>query len=220
MSLAQRFAAATPEEAARRRFGLWAALALIVLLPLWWIWGADLAAAALRPLVGVVIQPFGLSGRIDVPTEGGWAIWTHLTQGGEPIVFPLPQETLKRLLLGFPLAAAFFIAPPRPTRPWRVLAISLVVLSLTFAAFVILVVWGELAPTLNPELASPSMTLVAHPDQPPLHPILAQIAIVGRYVSLSIASLLTALLLWGTLNPNGLQTLAAEMTVEDEPTPT
>ena len=57
--------AKTPEEEARRRFGLWALGALIVLLPLWWWVGADLAAAALRPVTAVFLRLFGLSGEIS-----------------------------------------------------------------------------------------------------------------------------------------------------------
>ena len=49
------------------------------------------------------------------------------------------------------------------------------------------------------------------PDQPPLHPFLAQVAIVGSYVAYSIAPLLTALLLWAALNPAGLKTLVADI---------
>ena len=40
--------AKTPEEAARRRFGLWSLGMFVLLLPPWWLWGADLAAMALR----------------------------------------------------------------------------------------------------------------------------------------------------------------------------
>ena len=85
MSLLSRFAARTPEEAARRRFGVWAGLALVVLLPLWWMWGADVVAGLLRPVVGLVLRLFGLTGRIDVLEGGDWSIGTYLTQGGEPI---------------------------------------------------------------------------------------------------------------------------------------
>ena len=212
MSLMSRFAARTPEEAARRRFGLWAAVSLIVLLPLWWIWGADLVAGLLRPLVGVVFGLLGLTGRIAVVEGGDWSIGTRLTQAGQAVDYPMAKETLRRLLLGFPLLAAFMIAPPRPTRPWRAAAISIAVLSLVFAVSVALTVWGELAPMLDPALAGAGMTVSTSFDQPPLHPFMAQVAIVGRYVAQSIAPLLTALLLWATLNPAALKTLVAEIT--------
>ena len=74
-----------------------------------------------------------------------------------------------------------------------------------------MVVWGSLAPMLNPDLAGAAVTITTRPDQPPLHPIAAQIVIVGRYVALSIAPLLTALILWATLNPAGMRTLVAEI---------
>lgn len=211
MSLMSRFAAGAPEEADRRRFGLWAGLALVVFLPLWWLWGADLVAGLLRPLVGVVFGVLGLSGRIAVVEGGDWSIGTRLTQAGQAVDYPMAKETLRRLLLGFPLVAAFMIAPPRPSRPWRAAAISIAVLSLVFAVSLALTVWGELAPMLDPTLAGAGMTVSTSLDQPPLHPFLAQIAIVGRYVAQSIAGLLTALILWATLNPTALKTLVAEI---------
>lgn len=211
MSLSSRFAARTPEEADRRRFGLWAGLSLIVLLPLWWMWGADLMANLLRPLAGVVFSLLGLTGKIAVVEGGDWSIGTRLTQAGQAVDYPMTKETLRRLLLGFPLVAAFLIAPPRPTRPWRAAGISIVVLSLVFTVSVALTVWGELAPMLQPSLAGAGMTVSMSFDQPPLHPFLAQVAIVGRYVAQSIAPLLTALLLWATLNPAALKTLIAEI---------
>lgn len=205
-----RLAARTPEEAARRRFGVWAGLSLVVLLPLWWFWGADIVASLLRPLAGLILGLFGLTGRIGV-ADGGWSIGTPLTEAGQAIDYPMSHETLRRLLLGFPLVAAFLIAPPRPLRPWRAAGISFVVLSLVFAVSIAMVVWGSLAPMLKPDLAAAAMALPFHPDQPPLHPLAAQVVIIGRYVALSIAPLLTAVLLWATLNPPALQTLAAEI---------
>ncbi|WP_336979142.1 hypothetical protein [Brevundimonas nasdae] len=74
-----RLTARTPEDTARRRFALWAGLSLIVLLPLWWIWGADLVIAALRPVAGVVFRLFCLTGAIEPMVGGGWAVGTHLT---------------------------------------------------------------------------------------------------------------------------------------------
>jgi len=211
MNLLSRLAARTPEEAARRRFGVWAGLSLVILLPLWWMWGADIVAGVLRPLVGLVLGLFGLTGRIDV-VDGDWSIGTRLTQAGQAIDYPMSKEALRRLLLGFPLVAAFMIAPPRPTRPWRAAAISIVVLSLVFAVCVAMVVWGELAPMLQPDLAGAAMTVTARPDQPPLPGFVSQIVIVGRAIALSVASLLAALILWASLNPAGLQTLVAEIT--------
>ena len=210
MSALSRLAARTPEEAARRRFGLWAGVFLVIALPLWWMWGADVVAALLRPLVGLVLGLFGLTGKIGV-VNGEWIIGTHLTEGHQPLDYPMSKENLRRLLLGFPLAAAFLIAPPRAVRPWRTAGISIVVLSLVFAVCVAMSVWGSLAPMLNPDLAGAGMTITARPDQPPLHPFMAQVVIIGRYVAQSIAPLLTALLLWATLNPAALRTLVAEI---------
>ncbi len=211
MSVLSRFAARTPEEAARRRFGLWAGLALVVLLPLWWMFGADLVAGLLRPLVGLVLRLFGLTGRIDLLEDGGWSIGTHLTQGGAAIDYPMSQEALRRLLLGFPLTLAFFVAPPRTDRPWRAAAIAVPVLCLVFAVSVGLVVWGELAPMLQPDLAGAAMTVTTRPDQPPLPGFVSQIVIVGRAIALSVATLIAALILWATLNPAGMKTLVAEI---------
>ena len=211
MSLLSRFAPGTPEEAERRRFALWTGAALIILLPLWWIWGADLVAGLLRPVVGLLLRLFGLTGEIVALPDGGWAIGTPLTQAGAPIVHPITKESLRRLMLGFPLLAAFLIAPPRVEHPWRAAAISIPVLSLVFAVCVAMAVWGDLATILSPDLASEAMTVSVRADQPPLHPALAQVVIVGRYVAYSIAPLLAALILWAALNPAGLRTLAAEI---------
>jgi hypothetical protein len=76
--------AKTPEEAARRRFGLWSLGMFVLLLPPWWLWGADLAAAALRPLAGLVFGLFGLTGEVSAAPGGGWVVGTGLTSGGVP----------------------------------------------------------------------------------------------------------------------------------------
>ena len=211
MSLMARFAARTPEEAARRRFGLWAGASLIILLPLWWMWGADIVAGVLRPLVGLVLGLFGLTGRITVVDGGDWSIGTRLSQAGQALDYPVAKENLRRLLLGFPLLLAFLLAPPRPHKPWLAMGISIVVLSLVFAVCVAMTVWGSLAPMLSPDLAGAGVTITGRLDQPPLNPFAAQVVIIGRYVAQSIAPLLTALILWATLNPAGLRTLAAEI---------
>ena len=116
-----RFAARTPEEADRRRFGLWVLVALIVLLPPWWVWGADLVAAGLKPLAGLTLRLFGLPGAIAV-TDSGWSVATGLplaNGSGDTLNYPVSQEVLRRLLLGAPLFAAFMIAPPRSNCPWQ-----------------------------------------------------------------------------------------------------
>lgn len=211
MSVMARFAARTPEEAARRQFGLWAGLSLIVLLPFWWFWGADLVSALLRPFVALVLRLFDLTGQIDVRQDGGWVVGSRLTRGGQPVTHTLSQEVVRRLLLAVPLLAAFMIAPPRPTRPWRAVGISILVLTLVFSLSVAAEVWGNFAALLDPTLTNTSPAGVPL-DQPPLNPVLTQIARITRYIALAIAPLLTALLLWATLNPAGLKTLAAEIT--------
>lgn len=210
MSPRSRLVARTPEEAARRRFGIWAGLSLIVLLPLWWMWGADIVAGLLRPLIGVFLGFLGMTGRITV-ADGDWLIGTRLTQAGQALEYPVAKENLRRLLLGFPLVAAFLIAPPRVERPWRAAGISIAVLCLVFAVCVMMTVWGGLAPMLSPDLAGAAMTVTARPDQPPLPGFVSQIVIVGRAIALSVATLITALILWASLNPAGLQTLVAEI---------
>lgn len=210
MSLANRFAARTPEEAARRRFGLWAGLSLILLLPLWWLWGADIVAGLLRPLVGLVLRLFSLTGRIDVLPDGGWSIGSELTRSGAPVDYILSEGILRRLLLGFPLLAAFMIAPPRPSRPWRAIGLSVAALTIIFILSVAAEVWGGFGAMLDPTQTG-SAVAGAPLDQGPLNPFLAQIARIGRYIALSIAPLLSALILWAVLNPEGLKTLVAEI---------
>lgn len=206
-----RLRARTPEEAARRRFGLWAFAILVVLLPIWWVWGADFFAAALRPLVALVLIPFGFTGQIEAMPDGSWLVGTRLTQGGAPLTYTLGADMLRRLLLSAPLVIAFMVAPPRPARVWRTLAVCVVVVAAVFALSLVAVLWGQLAPMLNPELASATMVISQRPDQGALNPVAAQIALVGRYVALSIAPLLTAILLWATLNPEGLRSLVGEI---------
>lgn len=209
--LTERWRARTPEEAARRRFGLWAFAALVVLLPVWWVWGADLMAAALRPVVALMLIPFGFTGQIERLADGGWSVGTHLTQGGAAMDYTISADTLRRLLLSVPMTIAFMIAPPRPPRLWRAVAISLIVVSLVFALSLVAVLWGQIAPMLDPDLASATMVVTQRPDQAALNPFAAQIALIGRYVALSIAPLLTAILLWATMNPAGLRALIGEI---------
>lgn len=206
-----RLRAKTPEETARRRFGLWAFAVLVVLLPVWWVWGADLFAAAVRPLVALFLIPFGFTGQIEALADGGWAVGTHLTHNGAPLTYTLPADMLRRMLLSLPLVLAFMAAPPRPRRVWRTLAICAIAVLVVFVLSVVAVLWGQLAPLLNPDLASATMVLSERPDQAALHPFAAQVALVGRYVALSIAPLLTAILLWATLNPEGLRALIGEI---------
>ncbi|WP_298158081.1 exosortase H-associated membrane protein [Brevundimonas sp.] len=214
MSLFARFQASTPEEAARRRFAIWACAGLILFLPSWWLWGADLAAQILRPLAGLVMSLLGLTGRIDVSPQGDWSIGTRLTQAGQPFVYEMSATTLRRLLLGFPLVAAFMIAPPRTERPWRAAGVSIAVLSLMFALGVVAVVWGDVGPGLQPDAAAATaaQAVVGRFDQSAIPGVLVQIAVVGRYLALSIAPLLAAAMLWAMLNPAGFRTLVAEIT--------
>lgn len=208
--------AKTPEEEARRRFGLWALGALIVLLPMWWWIGADLAAAVLRPVAAVLLQVFGLNGEIAARADGGWDIGTNIAQNGRDYVYGMPHEVVKRLLLGVPLFAAFMIAPPRTDRPVRAALIGLAVIVLLFLLSVAAVVWGEIAPMLNPALATQpgGAQLVGEP----LNPMAAQVAIVGRYLALSVAPLILAVVTWAAVNPAGRQTLlgALDETKADE----
>lgn len=201
----------TPEEAARRRFGLWSVAVLIPLLPIWWIWGADLMTTALRPVVGLFLVPFGFTGTIEVMPNGTWSVGTHLTENQTAVAYPISADMLRRMLLSVPLTIAFMFAPPRLLRPWRALVISAVVLSLVFALSLVAVLWGQLAPILDPKLASATMQIANRFDQVPLHPIAAQIALVGRYVAMSIAPLLTAILLWATLNPAALRAVIGDI---------
>src|SRR5690606_1597509 len=83
----QSLGARTPEEAARRRFGLWSLVMFLLLLPPWWLWGADLATAALRPLASLVFPIFGLSGEIITRADGGWGVGTRLNSDGAPVVY-------------------------------------------------------------------------------------------------------------------------------------
>ncbi len=197
--------AKTPEEAARRRFGLWALGALIVLLPLWWWIGADLAAAVLRPIAALVLRLFGMNGEIGARADGGWDIGVNIVQNGRDYVYGMSHEVVKRLLLGVPLFAAFMIAPPRTDRPVRAALIGVGVIVALFLLSVAAVVWGEIAPMLNPALATQpgGSRLVGEP----LNPMAAQIAIIGRYLALSVAPLVLAVVTWAAVNPAGRETL-------------
>lgn len=209
--LFDRLRSRTPEEAARRRFGLWTFAVLVVLLPVWWVWGADLLAAALRPLIALVLIPFGFTGQIEALADGAWSVGTRLTQNGQALNYTVSADTLRRMLLSVPMVVAFMVAPPRPTRIWRAAGVCMIVIPVVFALSLVAVLWGQLAPMLNPDLASATMVITDRPDQGALNPVAAQIALVGRYVALSIAPLLTAILLWATLNPAALRALVGEI---------
>jgi hypothetical protein len=210
-ALLDRFRATSPEAAARGRFAFWALAVLVVLLPLWWIRGADLAAAALRPLAGLVMGLFGLTGVIEVLPEGDWSVGTRLTASGQPVTYTVSQDVLRRLLLGVPLVAAFLIAPPRPTRPLRAALISVAVMAVLFTLTLTGLVWGQLVPQLDPTLASSAAQSTLRLDQPPLHPIASQIALMTRYMGLSIAPLVSAAVLWAVLSPDAFRALAGEI---------
>ena len=204
--------AKTPEEAARRRFGLWALGALIVFLPLWWWIGADLAAAALRPVAALVLRLFGRNGEISTLPDGGWGVGTHIAQNGRDYVYGMSHEVVKRLLLGVPLFAAFMVAPPRTDRPVRAALIGVGVIVILFLLSVAAVVWGEIAPMLNPALATQpgGARLVGEP----LNPMAAQVAIVGRYLALSVAPLVLAVVTWAAVNPAGREPLLGALDEE------
>lgn len=206
--------ARTPEEAARRRFGLWSLGMFILLLPPWWLWGADLAAMGLRPLAGLVFRLFGLTGEVGVSADAGWSVGTRLTSGGVPTTYEVTQSALRRLLLGFPLALAFLTAPPRTPRPIRAAVIAVAALTLLFILSVTSLIWGDLAAQLNPALAPPSSGVRQALDQPPLPALVAQIAIIGRYIGMSVAPLIAAVLLWAALNPAGRSVIMADDTLK------
>jgi hypothetical protein len=63
------------------------------------------------------------------------------------------------------------------------------VLAVLFLLSLTTFLWGEIAPMLNPALGPVGGT-VTRLDGAPLHPILAQIAIVGRYLAMSVAPLI------------------------------
>lgn len=189
--------------AEHRRFALWAAVVLVVILPLWWLWGADLVAAALRPAAGALLKLTGLPGEVRAgPT--GWAIPTGLAlaDGSGAFVQDAPREVLRRLLLGFPLLAAFLIAPPRTRHPFRAALVGALVLSGLFLVSLTAFVWGELAPILNPALAPAGEARAVVLAAPPLHPALAQAALLGRYAGLSVLPLLGAVLVWAFNAPD------------------
>lgn len=205
-----RLAARTPEEADRRRFGSWVLAALILLLPPWWLWGADLAAWALRPLAGLTLRLFGMPGEIGLDAAGGWRVATGLSLAdgsGTMLRYPVSTEVLRRLLLGVPLFAAFMIAPPRSDRPWRAALIGVAVLAVLFVLSLTAFLWGQIAPILNPDLAPEGAAATVRLAAPPLHPVAAQIALIGRYLAMSVAPLIVAVVLWAVLNPRGREAL-------------
>ncbi|MGO4409750.1 MULTISPECIES: exosortase H-associated membrane protein [unclassified Brevundimonas] len=202
--------APTPEEAARRRFGLWSLGMFILLLPPWWLWGADLAAAGLRPVAGLVFRLLGLTGEISLAADGGWTVGTRLTSGGVPVNYDVAQTAIRRLLLGFPLAVAFLTAPPRTPHPLKAAVVTTLVLTLLFTLSLTALIWGDLAAQLNPALAPPSAGGAPPLDQPPLPAIVAQIAIIGRYIGMSVAPLIATVLLWAALNPAGRSVVMAD----------
>ena len=198
--------ARTPEEAARRRFGLWALGALIVLLPFWWWLGADATAWVLRPVLGLVLKLFGLTGEIRVLDSGDWVLGTRLHRpDGQAYWQPISHENIRRMMVGVPIYLAFLIAPPRAERPVRALGLGLLALAVVYFVSMALVAWGQMAPLLNPALAAtpPALRLM----EAPLHPMAAQVVLVGRYVGLTVAPLVAAIIAWAILNPKGRDTL-------------
>lgn len=187
-----------------RRFALWAAGVLILILPVWWLWGADIVAGILRPLFAISLRTTGMED--VVATANGWNIHTGLQQsGGGDFVYPLRQDMIRRFLLGFPLLLAFLAAPPRTSRPVRAGLIGATSLCVVFLLSLTAFIWGELAPLLNPALTSPGVAQLAVLNAPPLHPAVAQTVLLGRYAGASVLPLLTALLVWSAVNPRAVK---------------
>lgn len=203
--------ASTPEEAQRRRFGLWTLIALLILLPLWWIWGADLLAEILRPLSTLMFRLFGLPGDARALDAGGWMVSTGLTKktGGD-LALILQAEELRRFLLSFPFFFALMIAPPRAEYSWKAILVGSAILIALFQISVPLYVWGTLAPLLNPAL-SPNPAAVSELIDSPLNPLFAQVALIGRYIGITIAPFFAAVVLWAVLNPRGRTKLMGEI---------
>jgi hypothetical protein len=179
----------------RRRFALWAGGALIVLLPLWWWLGAGLVASLLRPAAALVGGMFGLEG--FTPVDGDWRIGTPYTTQGAPYVVAISPEQTRRFLLSFPILASLLIAPPRIRMTLRATVAPLIFLLALFAISPTLLVYGELAPLLDPTRSiTPGVSL----DQPPLPDIVAQIVILGRYLVLTVLPLLAPVLAWAAVN--------------------
>ena len=191
-----------------RRFALWCIAVLIVSLPPWWLWGADAAASLLAPAARLVMPLFGLPGLSVV--DGNWLVQTDLAlaNGDGNLVYPVAKETVRRLLLAVPLFLAFMVAPPRPDRSVRAILRGLAILALIFILSFIAYVWGELAPMLNPTLATVRSQTAVQLAAAPLHPAAAQVALLGRYIAMSVLPLLSAILLWALLNPQGRMALA------------
>lgn len=215
MSLFGALAARTSEETDRRRFGIWVGLALIIILPVWWFGGADILIAAIRPLAAGVLALFGLDGGIAAGPEGAWIVSTGLVlaDGSGTMDYTVAKEVLRRLMLGVPLFVAFMIAPPRAERPLRGFLIGAAVLLVLFLLSLTAFLWGEIAPMLNPALAPAGGPLTRLTGEP-LNPVLAQIAIVGRYVGMSVAPLIVSIILWAVLNPRGREALLGQIEAE------
>lgn len=206
-----RLKASTREEAERRRFGIWSLVALVVLLPLWWMWGADLVTTVLRIPMEWTFRLFGLAGETRPGEAGGWMVATGLTeQSGKSMWLALKAEELRRFLLSFPFFFALMAAPPRAARPWTAMLIGSAALTALFMISVPLYVWGTLAPLLNPGL-SPDPSGAAQLVDGPLHPLLAQIVLIGRYIGITIAPFFAAMVLWATLNPEGRTALMGDI---------
>ena len=60
-------------------------------------------------------------------------------------------------------------------------------------------------------LASVGMETSVGLDQPALHPSLARVALLTRYVGPSVAPPIPAAILWATLKPESFKTLMAEI---------
>lgn len=215
MIFAQSFGARTTEEVDRRRFGVWVGLALVVILPIWWFGGADILIAGLKPVAALVLDLFGLSGGVLAATDRGWIVSTGLplADGSGTLDYTVSKEVLRRLMLGVPLFVAFMIAPPRAERPMRGFLIGVGVLVLLFLLSLTAFLWGEIAPMLNPTLAPAGGAPIRLAGEP-LHPLLAQIAIVGRYIGMSVAPLIVSIILWGVLNPRGREALLGQIKSE------
>jgi hypothetical protein len=196
---------------ARYRFALFALLALIPLMALWWV-SVDRIVDALRPVVAWLDALLLPIRSIASDGSGGWQVQTSLEvtsgkweAGHQEANFPIEAFFLRRYLVAWPFFCALALAPPRAPKLAQLLGIGFGVLAalFVFSASALIFVYVAVLVNHAPNPAD-RVQLVPPPfyvSAPHYSDAMFFLAGLGFYLSSYVLPLLAPIVLWLGLNP-------------------
>jgi len=192
------------------RFALFAMLALVPLLGLWWL-SVDVLTAALRPAAAWLAQQLLPITTIEARPGQGWMVRTSLKlvatagspQFGHSAAFDMANYYCRRLTLAWPALLALLLAPPRPRHLILRIVVAAAALSLLFALSVSAVAFCRVTALAN-HTAVPACDTDVPPflvATPAYGPVAFFAARFGYYGALFFLPLVAPAVLWLALNP-------------------